>query len=206
MGLTAGAGTIASDRERGMLQFLLAQPVSRAEVLFGKFVGLALALSACLFAGLGGCAALLAWKGTATDPASLLWLTGLSLGLMLGMLSSGLLISVLARKTSVAVGTAVFVWLTLVFVTDLGLMAGTLALRLRIEELFALSLVNPLQVFKMWSLHAADGMLDVLGPAGLYASEEYGGWLHVIFGACLLAWAAVPLAVSAVIFTRRSLV
>ena len=48
MSLTAGAGTIASDRERGMLAYLLAQPVSRAEVFWGKALGAALALLAAL--------------------------------------------------------------------------------------------------------------------------------------------------------------
>jgi Cu-processing system permease protein len=204
MGLTAGAGSIASDRERGMLACLLAQPVSRLEVLLGKFAGLAAALLASLCLGLGACAGILAWKGQATGPQSLLWLAGLSFGLALGMLSLGLLISALARRASVAVGTAIFVWLTLVFVSDLGLMAGAIALRLRIEELFALSLVNPLQVFKMWSLHSVEASLDVLGPAGLYASEEFGPRLHAIFGACMLAWVVLPLATAWAALSRSS--
>ena len=204
MALTAGAGTIAGDRERGMLAYLLSQPVTRLEVLLGKYLGLAGALLACLCLGLGACAAVLAWKGEATRPASILWLAGLSFSLALAMLSVGMLISVLARKASVAVGTAIFTWLTLVFVTDLGLMAGAIALKLRIEELFALSLINPLQVFKMWSLHSVDATLDVLGPAGLYASEEFGPALHAIFGGCLLAWMLIPLAAAAAVFSRRS--
>lgn len=204
MALTSGAASIASDRERGMLQYLLAQPVSRFEVLLGKYVGLAGALLACLCLGLGTCAGILAWQGQATRPEGMLWLAGLSFALALGMLSVGMLISVLARKASVAVGTAVFVWLMLVFVTDLGLMAGALALRLRIEELFALALASPLQVFKMWSLHAVDATLDVLGPAGLYAAEEFGPRLHLMFGACMLAWVVLPLAAASVVLARRS--
>lgn len=204
MGLTAGASAIASDRERGMLAYLLAQPVSRLETILGKYLGLGAALLACLCLGLGACAAVLAWAGEATEPASLIWLAGLAFALALGMLSLGMLVSVLARKASVAIGTAVFLWLALVFVTDLALMAGAVALRLRIEELFALSLFNPLQVFKMWSLHAVDATLDVLGPAGLYAVEEYGASLHLIFGACLAAWIILPLALAAAIFARRS--
>lgn len=204
MALTAGAGAIASDRERGMLQYLLAQPVSRLEVLLGKYLGLAGALLSCICLGLGACAGVLAWKGMGTDPAAVLWLAGLSFGLALAMLSCGVLISTLAGRASVAVGTAVFAWLTLVFVSDLGLMAGAMALRMRIEQLFALSVMNPLQVFKMWSLHAADASLDVLGPAGLYATEEYGKWLHALFAGCLLAWIVVPLAAAAVTLSRRS--
>jgi Cu-processing system permease protein len=204
MSLTAGAGCIAADRECGLLPYLLAQPVSRLEVLLGKYLGLAAALLACICLGLGTSAVILAWQGGATRPASMIWLVGLTFGLALGMLSVGVLLSTLARKASVAVGTAIFVWLTLVFVTDLGLMAGTLVLKLRIQELFALSLINPLQVFKMWSLHAADASLDVLGPAGLYATEEYGRALHAIFGGALAAWVVAPLAAAAVVFKRRS--
>lgn len=205
MALTSGAASIASDRERGMLSYVLAHPVARFELLLGKYFGLAGALLACLTLGLGACALVLAIKGIRTSPAALLWLCSLSLALALAMLSAGFLISTLARKSSVAVGTAIFVWLTLVFVSDLALMAGAVALRLRIETLFGLSLINPLQVFKMWSLHVIDAGLDVLGPAGLYASEEYGATLHAIFGGCMLAWIVVPLICAAVALSRRSL-
>lgn len=204
MALTAGAGSIASDKERGMLAYLLAQPVSRGEVLAGKYLGLAGALFASITVGLGLCAMILAWKGLRTHPASMLWLSGLALLLALGMLSVGMLISTLARRASIAVGTAIFVWLTLVFVTDLALMAGAVALRLRIEQLFMLSAINPLQVFKMWSLHAVDANLDVLGPAGLYATEEFGSGLHALFAACLTAWIVVPLVGAWAALSRRS--
>jgi Cu-processing system permease protein len=187
-----------------MLAYLLAQPVMRHEVLLGKFIGLGCALLASITLGIGGCAMILAMKGSATSPSSILWLAGLSFLLALGMLSVGMLISTLARRASVAVGTAIFVWLALVFFTDLALMAGAIALRLRIDELFTLSLVNPLQVFKMWSLHAVDANLDVLGPAGLYAIEEYGGLLHLIFAACLGAWIVVPLGAASFFLSRRS--
>lgn len=206
MGLTAGAGTIAYDRERGMLAYILAQPVGRLEVVLGKFAGMAGALLACICLGLGGCAAILAWKGAAVGAIGILWFTGLTFGLAMAMLSLGMLISTLARRSSVAVGTAIFAWLALAFVSDLGLMAGTLALRLRIEHLFALSLINPLQVFKMWSLHAVEASLDVLGPAGLYASEEFGSRLHLIFGACIAAWIALPLGAACVLARRSALV
>jgi Cu-processing system permease protein len=206
MSLTAGAGTIASDRERGMLPYLLAQPVARWEVVIGKYAGLALALIACICMGMGLCAGVLAIKGEQTDAASFVWLTGLSITLALAMLGLGVLISTMARKASVAIGTAVFVWLVLVFVTDLGLMAGTLALKMRIETLFGLALANPLQVFKMWSLHTVDATLDVLGPAGLYASDTFGARLGLLFAGVMGAWIALPPALAVLVFSRRSVV
>jgi Cu-processing system permease protein len=203
MALTAGAGSVASDRERGMLAYVLSQPVSRTELLLGKYAGLAAALLACLCLGLGLSTLLLAWRGHASGPAAMLWLAGLSLCLTLSMLALGFLISVLARKSSVATGT-VFVWLLLVFGSDLGLLAGSLAFRLRIEHVFGLCLANPLQVFKMWSLTAIGAPLDVLGPAGLYAQDEFGPRVQGLFAASLTLWAALPLALAAAVFARRS--
>jgi len=204
MALSAGAASIASDRERGMLSYLFSQPMNPSELLIGKFLGLAAALLAAISLGLGSCALILAWKGLRTNPQSMFWLCGLAFLLAMGMLSVGMLISTLARRASVAVGTGIFVWLMLVFVSDLALMAGAVALRLRIETLFAASLVNPLQVFKMWSLHAVDANLDVLGPAGLFAVEEYGATLHGIFAGCMAAWIVLPLLLASVVLSRRS--
>lgn len=204
MALTAGAASIASDRERGMLAYMLAQPVARFELLLGKYFGLAGALLACLTLGLGASALVLALKGLRTNPASILWLCALSFLLALSMLSLGLLISALTRKASVAVGTAIFTWLSFVFVSDLALMAGAVALRMRIETLFAVSLANPLQVYKMWSLHAIDASLDVLGPAGLYATEEYGAALHPLFAGCIIIWVVVPLLGAGIALSRKS--
>ena len=50
------------------------------------------------------------------------------------------------------------------------------------------------------SIHAS---LDVLGPAGLYASQAYGSGLGLIFGGALAAWAVLPLALAFLLFTRR---
>ena len=53
IGLTVGAGVIAGERERGTLLYLLAQPVNRAEIFFGKALGAALAVLAALALGFG---------------------------------------------------------------------------------------------------------------------------------------------------------
>jgi len=203
MALTAGAGSIASERERGSLNYLLAHPVSRFEVLFGKYLGLATAMFASLALGFGASAAVIAWKSGAGDAMSFARLVMLAWVLALSMLSVGFLISVVARKASVASGAAIFLWLTLVFVGDLGLMGGTLMFKLQVTELFTLSLINPLQVFKMASLGGINASLDVLGPAGLYATQTYGDGLVLIFGGVLAAWIVGPLAIAYGLFTWR---
>jgi Cu-processing system permease protein len=204
MGLTMGAGAIAGERERGTLVYLLAQPISRAELLLGKFTGLSLALVASLALGFGTSALLLAWRAGGAGAAAFGAMVAYTAILGLAMLAVGLLLSALARKSGVAVGMAIFLWLTLVFLSDLGLMAGTLVFKLRVEELFALAVANPLQAFKMAVMRHLHTSLDVLGPAGLYAAQTYGASLFWILGGILLAWVGAPLALALVVFARRS--
>lgn len=203
MALTAGAGALAAERERGSLSYLLAQPITRLEVVTGKYLGLAASMLAAIALGFGASAAVMAFKGGAGDAASFARLTGLAFVLALSMLSIGFMISALTRKTSVALGGSIFAWLTLVFLGDLGLMGSTIVFKLQAAELFRLSLINPLQVFKMAALENLHASLDVLGPAGLYAQQTLGGHLSLIFGGVLAAWVVGPLAIAAVIFRWR---
>lgn len=206
MALTAGAGAIASDRERGMLAYVLSYPIARWELLAGKYLGLAVALLASICTGFGLCAGLLAWKGGGADPARVALLTALTYSLALSMLAVGMAISARARKSGVAVGIAVFIWLLLVFITDLGLMAATLAFHPPIRLLFFAALANPLQVFKLWSLSSADASLDVLGPAGLYATDTFGAAIVWVFAASMALWIILPLAAALLLFCRRTAV
>jgi Cu-processing system permease protein len=203
MALTAGGGNVAGDCERGTLGYLLTQPIRRWEVLLGKYLGLASAIVASLCLGFGGSMIALALSADQSDAAPLLLLVALSILLALAMLSVGMLISVATRRTSVAVGIAVFSWLVLVFATDFGLMGGILAGKLSIQGLFAAAVVSPLQVFKMWSLQSVDATLDVLGPTGLYAQTVHGSNLHLIFGVVMSAWIVVPMLVASLVLSRR---
>ena len=203
MGLTVGAGTIAADSERGTLTTLLSQPVNRGEVLLGKYLGLAATLAAALALGFGVSGLVMALAGGAGDAAGYASLVGLTFVLALSMLSVGVLVSVLAKKASVATGVALFLWLALAFLSDLGLMGSTVAFRLHVSDLFSLALINPLQVFKMSVLGSIHATLDVLGPAGNYAQQTFGDRLGLVFGASLAAWVVLPLAASGLIFVKR---
>ncbi len=203
MALTIGAGSLSGERERGTLHYLLAQPVNRVEVLLGKYLGLAASLLGALALGFGLSGAVIAGQGGQADAGAYGLLVIFAFTLALGMLSLGFLISVLTRKAAVATGIALFLWLTLVFGGDLGLMGTTLAFKLPIQTLFNLALFNPLQVFKMSALISINATLDVLGPAGIYAMQTYRDDLTWLFLGSLIAWIVLPLFAAYTIFARR---
>ncbi len=203
MGLTLGAAALAGERERGTLETLLAQPIGKIEVLLGKFFGLGAAIAGALAAGFGTTALVLASRGASANSTQFLAIFVLSTLLGWSMLSIGMLISSLVRKTPVALGTAIFVWLILVFLGDLGLIGSALALRMNAAELLTAALANPLQVFKIFAISGMHRSLDLLGPAGLYASQTFGAALPWLLLGVLLAWILAPLSLSWLIFRAR---
>lgn len=203
MGLTLGAAALAGERERGTLETLLAQPVRRVEVLIGKFVGLAGALLGALASGFGITAAVLAAKGATTNSTQFLAIFVLSVALGWAMLSVGFLISAAARRTTLALGVSIFLWLALVFLGDLGLMAGAATTQMSAAELLGWTLCNPLQVFKIFCVSGLHHSLDLLGPAGLYATQTFGALLPWLLAGVLGAWVIVPLMAAQLVFARR---
>ncbi|MDM8530945.1 ABC transporter permease subunit [Anaerolineales bacterium HSG25] len=203
MALTIGAGSLSAEQERGTLAYLLAQPVNRLEVMLGKYLGLSLSLLGVLALGFGLSGITIAGQGGQSDLWPFAVLVLFSFILALGMLSLGMLISVIAHKSAVATGIALFVWLLFVFVGDLGLMGTTLAFKLPIRTLFSLALLNPLQVFKMSALISLNTSLDVLGPTGIYALQTYRDNLVWLFLGAMTVWIVIPFGISYFIFNQR---
>jgi Cu-processing system permease protein len=204
--LTLGTSGLASDRETGALAYLLAQPVNHAEVLLGKYLGTAIALIASLTLGFGVAGVALTFQEQNSDPAGYMMTVLFACLLALALLSVGFLIATVVRKTSTAVTGGLFAWLVLVFVGDLGLMGATIVTQMPIQSVFWIATLNPLQMFKMSAILNIQANLEVLGPVGMYATEQYGMTLLPMMIIGLILWIIAPLIISLVIFSNHSLI
>jgi Cu-processing system permease protein len=142
--------------------------------------------------------------GGSGNPMAYVRLVGQTFLLSLTMLSVGFLVSALTRRAGVAIGIGLFLWLTFVFLGDLGLMGTAIALKLPIEQLFLLALANPLQVFKMASILDINATLDILGPAGIYATQEFGRGLRYVFLGVMALWIILPALLAYARFAAKS--
>ena len=202
MGLTLGALSLAGERERNTLQYLLAQPVTQFEVLFGKYLGLAIALFSALVLGFGISGIFISLQGGSAEINLYLLMVLLAFMLALVSLSLGFLISSMVRKGSTAISIALFIWLLLLIFGDLGLMGTSIMLRLGVGQLLTLTLLNPMQIFKIAAILNIRGSLEVLGPAGIYALRTYGTQLMPGLIGVLLAWTLLPLTFAYYAFRR----
>ncbi len=203
MGLTLGAMSVAGEREQGTLAYLMAQPINQAEMLLGKFLGLSLALLIALGIGFGITGLVIAYNGSQADAGTYSNLVILAFLLAVVSLSLGFLISAAVQRSATAIGLALFLWLVLVFFGDLGLMGTALVMRVDINQLFFLSLLNPLQLFKIAAVLDLRQNLEALGPAGIYATRTFGDMLLPMLIGLLVVWIIVPYAGATIFFKRR---
>ena len=202
-----GAASIAGEQERGTLEHLLAQPLSRTQLLLGKHAGLLIAVTAATFFGFLPAGLLIA---AAADPAMLghyLIFPAIATLAAAAMAGIGVFVSVTSRSAAQAQGTAVFAWFAFVLLYDLVLM-GTLALAgLPVEAVTALLIANPVDAARVLGVLALEPDLYLLGPAGAFLSARYSpAGAAAVLLAALLAWAIVPAAAALARFslpTRR---
>lgn len=203
IGLTIGAQSLVTERQDRSLDYLLAQPVSLREIYIGKYLGAACSLALLLLLGFGVSGMVMAVRGASAGVGDFLLLVLLTTLLGLAMLSAGYLISSRSPQTAAALGIAVTLWLVFVVVGDLGLMSSAIVMDLNPGTLLGLTLINPLDVYKLLGVDLLQTSLDVLGPAGVYANNELGGALTPLLAGVLMAWIILPLPVGYWLFRRN---
>ena len=197
-----GAALIAGEQERGTLEHLLAQPITRRGLLVGKHAGLVIALTTATLAGFLPAGVLIA---SATDVSVLghyLLFPAIAALAGLAMAGVGLFISVTSRSAVQAQGTAVFAWFAFVLLYDLVLM-GSLALSgIPAAWLAAALVANPVDASRVLGVLALEPDLYLLGPAGALLTSEFSptGAAGLLLGA-LAAWATLPVVAATLRFS-----
>lgn len=193
--LLLGYDAVAGERERGSLDLLLSLPLTRLELLLGKFLGLAAALAASTLAGFGLAGAAIASQA---DAAALYHyarfvLSALAMGM--SFLGMAVMVSVMAADRARASGAAIALWFFFVLVFDLALL-GVLVLtggRVGGDALPYLLLANPADIFRIFNVFGMEEVKSLYGLATVVPPALADPW---VLGAAMLAWIVAPLALA----------
>ena len=199
--------SLVGEFERGTMMLLLAYPVTRWQIIMGKFLGHLLILLIAIVVGYGGTVVALTlftdssaegWQAYATMMASTLVLGAVFIAL-------GYLISVVVRERATAAGTAIGLWLVFVVLYDL-LLFGALTMdeeQKISQQLFsALMLISPTDSYRILNLSLFEGVSEAAGIAGV-ASEA--GMSATLLVSSLALWIILPLVATLLVFQRREL-
>jgi Cu-processing system permease protein len=197
LSLVLGAGAIAGERERGTLTSLLAQPLTPAELLLGKWLGLAIAIWMAIVLGFGASGLVMALVQPLTDIGHYALFVVLSATLAAAMLSLGMLVSVVSGGRVKALAGAIVLWFVLVLFYDLGAIGLALTISSSGRALLLVVLGNPVETVRILAVLSLEPDLQVLGPLGAYVVEEVGtGVGLVLLIGALVTWTVAPLVVA----------
>ncbi|MDR0666096.1 MAG: ABC transporter permease [Campylobacteraceae bacterium] len=172
--LLSSVRTIVQERDNNVLEYLLSFPISLKSYYFGRFIGrfIVVALPIVLALILS-----LMWgiiNGADTPYALFCYYILLLLSLIINFLGFGFFISSCVKTQEIALGIAFFLWLLLLAFIDI-LLIGILSQGLREPDIvFAISLANPLQVFRIGAILLFDPELTVMGPAAYFILDSFG--------------------------------
>jgi Cu-processing system permease protein len=203
IGLLLGVTSLAGGGET--LPLLLAQPVTRGEVLAGKFAGLSLALAAAQALGFGSGGLVIAFHAGTDQVPGFIALTALSL--LLGWLSiaTALGLAAIWPDRFRAMSAALILWLVMVVAYDLVVLGVTSVLRgLPLEAiLIPALLVNPVDLARV-TVTLAVGSGALFGPTSAVLAKRFGSEGGIALGlAVLIVQTLIPLWIAARIFRRR---
>ncbi|MFA7431070.1 MAG: ABC transporter permease subunit [Rhodospirillaceae bacterium] len=198
---------VVGEVERGTMLLLLAYPVRRWQVIWGKFLGHAALLAIATGLGYGVAGLVLALMGEAEAESWLAFGSLVGSAILLGtvFLSIGYLLSALVRERATAAGLAVAAWLVFVLLFDLALLGWLSATEGRGVSADAFSwllLLNPADVFRLLNLSGFEGVREVAGMIGVAQGAALSPPALL---AALAAWIIVPLLLTVAVFQRRSL-
>ncbi|RCV88913.1 ABC transporter permease subunit [Billgrantia montanilacus] len=198
--------SIVGEDEQGTLLLLLTYPISRVEILAGKFLGHAAILGVSTFVGFGVAGVIIAIFGGADNLGELVAALALFIlsAMLLGWAFVGFayLISVNVAEKSRAAGIALVVWFLFVIVYDLALLGVLVGTGGEVSEsLFHyLLLLNPTDIFRIVNLTFFEAARTQAGLASIGAGAAFHP--AMLIGA-MLAWVVFPLGLAMWIFRSR---
>jgi len=172
--------SISGDRDNHILEYMLSFPISLQQYYWGKIIGRFITvylpvLLAMIIAVIYG-----AMKG-ADIPWSIFFLyTGLLFALSFAFLGIAFFISSFVKSSEIALGVAFFIWIFLLAFIDIALISLMMQQRFSTELIITISMINPMEIFRIAAISLFDPELTVMGPVAFYILDTMSQTMFVL--------------------------
>jgi Cu-processing system permease protein len=196
--------SFVGEQESGTLLLLLTYPLSKSQLLLGKFIGQGCIIALATLLGFGSSAVILYFQ-----LGDIQVLTSFSVfifsAILLGLSFTAIayLISLSVSEKSKAAGFALITWFLFALAFDLALLALLVGVEQGITQsgLTQLMMLNPADIFRLVNLSGLDSS-DVNGALAVAINASLSQ--AQLFSA-LFAWVVLPLTIAIFIFKRKKL-
>lgn len=204
--LLLGVFSFISNKE--YLELMVAQPISRHQVIIGKYLGLLLTLFGATAIGFTIPGILVSLSIGVDGALSYVMVILFSIFLGIIFIGCAILISQISNRQQIALGIAIGLWIFFEVVYGLIILGSTLYLApsiLKPTLIFGL-LGNPIDIFRVLCLLLVGGP-EFFGPAGATLLKLTGSELIATLTGMmgLILWMVIPLVISLKIFSRQNI-
>ena len=205
IGLILGYASISGEIEQGSLSSLVAQPVTRLEILLGKFLGLGAVLSFTILVGFGIAGLIIGINVPNVNFGGYFLFIVASILIGLVFLSLSLFYSSFFKKRSTSMGMAIFTWIIYMpilwtIIMGIILFATTSysdIIRSSIPDwYYAINLINPQTIY---SSIVSINIIEVADVSYSYPSF----YNNTILLGLMAIWIIIPLVIAYFMFNRR---
>ncbi len=202
-------GVLSLSPDRGAVELLFSQPVSRGAILFGRLLGLFVALAAAQAFGLGAAGLAIFWRSGPLGAAAygLLFAASLALTAVFLGLAAAISAGAVGRRAR-SLALALIVWFAAVVLFDVAVLGAATLLPSGSASklLIAATLINPVDAVRTGALLAIEGSA-AFGPASLALLRATHGitGAQLLVALSVLLWIGVPAAVAGLRLAKADL-
>lgn len=173
--------SISGDRDNHILEYMLSFPISLKQYYWGKLIGRFATVFLPVFFAMIVALVIGLFKGASIPWGIFILYSGLLFSLSSAFLGIAFFISSIVKSSEVALGLSFFVWIFLLAFIDIALISLMMQNRFSEELIILLSLLNPMEIFRVAAISLFDPELTVMGPVAFYILDNIKQTLFVGF-------------------------
>jgi len=205
LSLPMGAALIVEERELGTLQYIMSNPISKADFLLGRMLGMLVATTTVVIAGFAVATIFVFGNDYALYPPFAV-AAGAAILLNGIMLFLAMIVSALTRRKATAIATAVILWLTFTVVGNAGNLSEYLSLKLGPWSTLPVMVLNPIDASQNWAMLGLHQDLTGATITGLMITELFQQYTTYVLAGILFSWVLVCFLGAFLLFRHQDVV
>ncbi len=202
LALPMGAVSIVDERESGTLQYLLSNPVTKAEFFLGRSVGLLFATTTVIIAGFGAASVVVFTTGIGHyySVIMIMLFAGMLNAVMLGI---ALIISEFSKRKATAMGIGIMVWFLFAVVSSLDQLVIAINLRVGAVPALVVILLDPVETARELTIYGANLGQGQMNVSALMAAHVWKNNVYEFTLLSVLVWIAVMFTIGFLVFRHQ---
>lgn len=166
--------SISGDRDSNILEYMLSFAISLRAYYWGKLIGRFVTVFLPVFLAMIIAVLFGVIKGASIPWGIFFLYSSLLVALTCAFLGIAFFVSSVVKSSEIALGVSFFIWIMLLAFIDIALISLMLQGRYPTELIISMSLINPIEVFRVAAISLFDPELTVMGPVAFYILDVIG--------------------------------